>query len=90
MRDTGMHAGEILHRTMVGNIQPRTIFARRPMLEEVNGGRTDIGPMVERTAAVREYEKNADVFAVSINAGFTSADVARVGPSVLVTGQGDF
>jgi microcystin degradation protein MlrC len=46
--------------------------------------------MVERIAAAREYEKNADVFAVSINAGFASADVARVGPSVLVTGQGDF
>jgi microcystin degradation protein MlrC len=90
MRDTGRHAGEILHRTMAGDIQPSTILARRPMLEEVNGGRTDIGPMVERIAAAREYEKNADVFAVSINAGFASADVARVGPSVLVTGQGDF
>jgi microcystin degradation protein MlrC len=90
MRDTGRHAGEILHRTMGGDIMPRTILARRPMLEEVNGGRTDIGPMIERIAAAREYEKNADVFAVSINAGFASADVSRIGPSVLVTGQGDF
>mgnify|MGYP000682891117 CR=1 FL=1 len=45
MRDTGRHAGEILHRTMAGEIQPRTILVSRPMLEEVNGGRTDIGPM---------------------------------------------
>ena len=90
MRDTARHAGDILHRTMAGEIQPRTIIVRRPMLEEVNGGRTDIGPMIARMAKAREYEKNADVFAVSINAGFASADVLRVGPTVLVTGQGDF
>ena len=90
MRDTGRHAGEILHRTMTGEIQPSTIRVSRPMLEEVNGGRTDIGPMIERIASARTYEEQADVFAVSINAGFASADVAEVGPTVLVTGQGDF
>ena len=90
MRDTGRHAGEILHRTMAGDIKPRTIRASRPMLEEVNGGRTDVGPMIDRLAAARAYEKQADVFAVSINAGFAGADVAEVGPTVLVTGQGDF
>lgn len=90
MRDTGRHAGEILHRTMAGEIKPRTIRVSRPMLEEVNGGRTDIGPMVERIAAARMYEEQPDVFAVSINAGFASADVVEIGPTVLVTGQGDF
>ena len=90
MRDIGRQAGEILQRTMAGEIKPQTIRARRPMLEEVNGGRTDIGPMIERIAAARIYEKQADVFAVSINAGFASADVKEVGPTVLVTGQGDF
>jgi len=90
MRDTGRHAGEILHRTMTGEIQPSTIRVSRPMLEEVNGGRTDIGPMIERIASARTYEEQADVFAVSINAGFASADVVEVGPTVLVTGQGNF
>ncbi|MDX2455421.1 M81 family metallopeptidase, partial [Desulfosarcina sp.] len=90
MRDTGRHAGEILHRTMAGEIQPHTILVSRPMLEEVNGGRTDIGPMIERIAKARDYEKKADVFAVSINAGFAGADVSRIGPTVLVTGQDDF
>ena len=90
MRDTGRQAGEILHRTMAGEIKPRTIRVSRPMLEEVNGGRTDIGPMIDRIAAARAYEDQANVFAVSINAGFASADIAEVGPSVLVTGQGDF
>ena len=90
MRETGRQAGDILQRTMSGEIKPRTIRVSRPMLEEINGGRTDTGPMIERIAAARSYEDQADVFAVSINAGFASADVATVGPTVLVTGQGDF
>jgi len=89
MREAGRLAGEILHRTMHGEIKPSTIGVGRPMLEEVNGGRTDIGPMIQRISAARAYEAQADVFAVSINAGFASADVSDVGPTVLVTGQGD-
>jgi microcystin degradation protein MlrC len=89
MRETGRRAGAILHRTMAGEIKPQTIRVSRPMLEETNGGRTDVGPMFPRLAAAAEYEKQADVFAVSINAGFASTDIADVGPTVLVTGQGD-
>ncbi len=90
MRDTAYQAGEILQRMMAGEIKASTIRVGRPMLEEVNGGRTDIGPMIERMSRARTYEQQADVFAVSINAGFASADVEKVGPTVLVTGQGDF
>jgi microcystin degradation protein MlrC len=89
MRDTGRRAGAILHRTMGGEIRPYTIRVSRPMLEETNGGRTDVGPMIARLAAAQEYEGQGDVFAVSINAGFASTDIADVGPTVLVTGQGD-
>jgi microcystin degradation protein MlrC len=89
MRETGRRAGAILQRTMAGEIKPHTIRVSRPMLEETNGGRTDIGPMIARLAAAEEYEKQADVFAVSINAGFASTDIADVGPTVLVTGQGN-
>jgi len=89
MRETGRRAGAILHRTMGGEIRPYTIRVSRPMLEETNGGRTDVGPMIARLAAAEEYERQADVFAVSINAGFASTGIADVGPTVLVTGQGD-
>ncbi len=90
MRQIARQAGDILERTMSGEITPRTIMARVPMLEEVNGGRTDIGPMVARLEKARGYEALDDVFAVSVNAGFASADINEVGPTVLVTGQGDF
>jgi microcystin degradation protein MlrC len=87
MRETGRRTGAILHRTMAGEIRPQTIRVGRPMLEETNGGRTDAGPMIERLAAAKNYEERTDVFAVSVNAGFASTDIADVGPSVLVTGQ---
>lgn len=90
MRKIARQAGDVLERTMAHDIFPRTIMARVPMLEEVNGGRTDVGPMLGRIEKAITYEKEKDVFAVSINAGFASADISEVGPTVLVTGQGDF
>ncbi len=89
MRDCARQAAQILHRTMSGEIRPVTIRAHRPMLEEVNGGRTDIGPMIARIARARGHEQLPDVYAVSVNGGFGNADIAEVGPSVLVTAQGD-
>lgn len=89
MRDCGRQAGNILDRAMRGEIKPRTLRVHRPMLDEINGGRTDIGPMIERVAKARAYERKPDVFAVSINAGFGNADINEVGPTVLVTYQGD-
>jgi len=89
MREAARHAGEILQLAMLGEISPRTLRAHRPMLSEANGGRTDTGPMIDRLARARAYEAEADVFAVSINAGFEESDIAEIGPTVLVTYQGD-
>lgn len=88
MRDRGRQAGDILQRTMQGEIKPRTIRVHLPMLDETSTGRTDRGPMIEWVARAVEYEKHPDVFAVSINSGFGNADIADVGPTVLVTCQG--
>jgi microcystin degradation protein MlrC len=89
MRITGHHAASLLQSTLLGEIRPRTIRACCPMLEEVNGARTDEGPMIERLLAARDWEKRDDVHAVSINGGFASADIYEVGPTVLVTAEGD-
>jgi microcystin degradation protein MlrC len=45
--------------------------------------------MVEWVAMARAYETEKGVLAVSINAGFGNADIAEVGPTVLVTYDGD-
>jgi microcystin degradation protein MlrC len=89
MRECARQAANILYRTMAGEIRPKTLRVHRPMLEEVNGGRTDVGPMIGRIARARAYEQQPDVFAVSVNGGFGNADIAEVGPTVLVTAQGD-
>lgn len=89
VRESGQLAAGILQRAMAGEIEPVTVRADRPMLEEVNGGRTDIGPMVERIAKAKAYEQEPDVFAVSVNGAFGNADIEEVGPTVLVTCQGD-
>ena len=89
MRVAARHAADILQRTMLGEIHPMTLRVTRPMLEEANGGRTDVGPMLPRLERARAYEQQADVFAVSINGAFPNADIAEVGTSVTVTAQGD-
>ncbi|KJV08580.1 microcystin degradation protein MlrC [Elstera litoralis] len=89
MRDCGQQAATIIGRTMAGEICPVTLWEKLPMLEEATGGRTDVGPMLPRLAAARAYETEPDVFAVSVNGAFPNADIADVGPSVLVTCQGD-
>ena len=87
IRTTGRRTAELLHRTIAGDIRPQTHRAHRPMLEEANGGRTDIGPMIERHAMARAFEARRGVYAVSINGAFPCADVAEVGPTVLVTAE---
>ncbi len=72
---------------ITGDIHPQTLRAHRPMLEEANGGRTDIGPMIERHAMARAFEARKGVYAVSINGAFPCADIAEVGPTVLVTAE---
>ena len=90
MRRTGLQAAQILQRAMSGDIQPVTLRAHLPMLGETTGGRTDKGPMLQWLAHARAYEAaQPEVFAVSLNAGFSHADIAEVGPTVLVTCQGD-
>ncbi len=89
MREVAVQAGGILQRTMTGEITPRTLRVDLPMLVEANGGRTDVGPMIERFDRARIYEQESDVFAVSINAGFEGSDITHVGPTVLITCQGD-
>lgn len=89
MRATARQAADLLQRAMRREIRPRCLRVTRPMLEEVNGGRTDAGPMAERIAQARAAELLPDLFAVSVNGGFPNADIAEVGPSVVVCAQGD-
>ncbi len=84
MREIGAHAACILDRAMKGEIAPRTVRAHVPMLDEANSGRTDIPETLALYNRARQAEADG-LLAVSVNAGFTGADVSCVGPTVLAT-----
>ena len=87
MREAGRHAAGLLLRAMRGEIRPRTRRIAVPQIEEPSGLRTDRGPMVDWARRARDYEAQPGVYAVSINGGFGAADIAEVGPSVVVTAE---
>jgi microcystin degradation protein MlrC len=80
---------ELLQRAMNGEINPRTVIARRPMLRGLDGGRTQGGPMRELIDRGEALEAAGRALVVSICAGFTAADIRDIGPSVTVTTDGD-
>ena len=78
-------AAELLDRAMRGEIRPRTVIAKRPMLRGLDGGRTQTGPMRELIDRGEKLEAEGAALVVSICAGFTAADIHDIGPSVTVT-----
>ena len=89
IRETGHRAAALLHRAMAGEIRPRVVVARRPLLTGLCGGRTDRGPMLPVLAEAQASESRPGILDVSVNAGFPYGDVAHAGPTVTVTGEGD-
>jgi microcystin degradation protein MlrC len=80
---------ELLERAMRGEVRPKTVIARRPMLYGLDHGRTQRGPMAELIARGEAIENSGEVLVVSICAGFSHANIHDVGPSVTVTVDGN-
>ena len=89
MRETARHAADLLQQAMAGVVRPKTLLVRCPMLEEANAGRTDMGPMIKWIAEAKQHEMTPGALAASINGAFPNADIAEVGPTVVVTYEGD-
>ena len=85
MRDCGRQLARLLDNAMAGRTRPVTLRRDVPMMDEVNSGRSDEGPMVPLYAAARQQETEPGILSVSINAGFSDADIFEMGPTVLVT-----
>jgi microcystin degradation protein MlrC len=86
MREVGLKACDLLHRTMAGEIAPKLAIRRPPMLLGCDDGRTtDNGPMCRLLDMADGEAAAPGILNVSINAGFTDADVWAAGPSVVVT-----
>ncbi|HSR12334.1 MAG TPA: M81 family metallopeptidase [Thermodesulfobacteriota bacterium] len=88
--ERAMEAAGLLQRAMDGEIQPRCMTLRAPVLDGLDYGRTQGGPMsrmLERAERLRE--SNPGILAVAVCAGFVWADVPDAGPSVTITADGE-
>lgn len=80
-------AAELLQKAMSREVTPKVAVSRRPILYALDGGRTTSPPMIELLRRGDQIEAAGQAFVVSIQAGFSSADVHDIGPSVAVTGN---
>ncbi|AWD22371.1 M81 family metallopeptidase [Fuscovulum blasticum] len=85
MRKIGRQAGQLLDATLRGAVTPRTLRVRIPMLDEANAGRTDVPDTAALYTDAAAHETEPGILAVSVNAGFSEADIPDMGPTVLVT-----
>src|ERR1700731_824213 len=76
---------ELLQRAMNGEVKPKTVIARRPMIYGLDRGRHQKGPMAELIGKGEMLEQSGEALVVSICAGFSRANIRDVGPSVTVT-----
>jgi len=81
----GVEAGELLARTLRGEIRPQTLVRRGPQLDGADHGRSQSGPMVDLLARAERHMREPGILVVSVQAGFPWADIRDVGPSIAVT-----
>ena len=85
MYERAWQGARLLERAMSGEVRPRTVIARRPMIYGLDRGRHQKGPMAELIARGEALEASGEALAVSICAGFSRSNIRDVGPSVTVT-----
>ena len=87
MRVTARHAARLLGGAMAG-AKPATVRVHVPMLDEANGGRSDVPETQALYDRAIAHEAEPGILAVSINSGFAEADITHMGPTILVTHEG--
>jgi len=91
-RETAHRAARLLARAMDSRVLPISVVERAPTLVGFDRGRTHTGhgPMIDALAEADRLERDEPgVLAVSVNGGYSHADMLDAGPSVIVTGEGD-
>ncbi len=83
-------AADLLERAMQTGTRPASVVARAATLVAFDRGRTHTGhgPMIDALAEARRLEREEQgIWSVSLNGGFSHADVWQAGPSVTVSGD---
>ena len=84
--ERAVQAAALMQEAMDGKKKPRCLLLQPAMLEGADHGRTtQPGLMRDLLARADAYEKEPGINVVSIQAGFTWADIPVTGPSVAVS-----
>jgi microcystin degradation protein MlrC len=84
--ERALQAAALVQATMDGKKKPRCLLVQPAMLEGAENGRTTApGLMRDLLARADKFEKEPGIDVVSIQAGFTWADIPYTGPSIAVS-----
>jgi microcystin degradation protein MlrC len=87
-REVAVECAGLIARILEGEIRTACHVRRPPMLTGLDHGRTTApGPMREALKLASEVSVEPAVFSTSVLAGFSPADTADAGPSVVVVAQ---
>ena len=89
MAETGARAASLLLAKMTGKIKPVTAVARPGLVLPSIFTATDVSPLREIMAEVREAAKQPGILDVTLFMGFAYADVPEIGATVLAIADGD-
>ena len=88
--ERAMEAADLLQRAMNGEIRPRSLVWQGPVLEGLDYGRTQGGPMSKILVHADQLrQQSPGILAIAICAGFVWADIPDAGPSVTISAHGD-
>ncbi|QDU25133.1 hypothetical protein ETAA8_01940 [Anatilimnocola aggregata] len=89
MGERGREAGELIARTIRGEVRPVTALHQLPLFWSSQRQVTGHAPMNEVLARLHELERRPGILAASISTGFPWADVPQLCSSVFVVADGD-
>ena len=89
MQETGAHLVRIVDSDLAGKTRAVTVWRQLPLLSHTLRSNTQEGAMQRAVEAAKRAEQQPGVLAVSILAGFSLADFADAGMSVVVVADGD-
>jgi len=89
MAERGCEAGQLIARTIRGEVRPITALKQIPMFWSAQRQVTAHEPMNEVLRRIHELESRPGILAASVSTGFPWADVPQLGASVFVVADGD-
>jgi microcystin degradation protein MlrC len=88
-RECGRRAAGLLVRRVRGEVHPRLALARPAMRINIMKQDTSQEPLAGFMRRIRQLEEQPGILAASLLPGFAYADVAHMGPAVVVVADGD-